>query len=127
MAIQVLKIPESLSNRKIKDLDGFNAKINGEKITELPTILIGQLAKNDLHRDGITGFELMNYCLSTVLDGQEKLGGRIIMLECKNKSYLIEFYKKFGFIMLEKEYKEDDHLEFIKILSDDELIETKES
>ncbi len=51
LALQVLKIPESLSNRRIKNFDGFNAKINGERIAEFPAILIGQVGKNDLYKD----------------------------------------------------------------------------
>ena len=44
IALQVLKIPENYSNNQIKRFDGFNAKIGGKKILELPTILIGQFA-----------------------------------------------------------------------------------
>jgi len=80
LALQVLKIPETFSNRKIKELDGFNAKIHGERILEFPAILIGQLAKNDLYRDHLSGYKLMQYCLSTLLDGQIRPGGRIVML-----------------------------------------------
>ena len=125
LALQVLKVPESLSNRKIKNFDGFNAKINGERITEFPAILIGQVAKNDLYKEKITGFDLMQYCLNTLLDGQMRLGGRIIILECKNISYLIDFYEMFGFIKLEKEYQEDELIQLIKVLQEDELIENK--
>lgn len=57
LALQVLIVPEVLSCRKIKNFDGFNAKIKGEKITEFPTILIGQLGKNDLYKGSITGFD----------------------------------------------------------------------
>jgi predicted GNAT family N-acyltransferase len=127
IALQVLKIPESLSNRKIKNFDGFSAKINGKRITEFPAILIGQVGKNDLYKDKITGFEIMQYCLSTILDGQMRLGGRIITLECKNIPYLIDFYKQFGFVKLEKDYKEDELLQLIKILREDELIEKDEN
>ena len=84
LAIQVLKVPEALSNRKIKNFDGFNAKDNGQRIAEFPTILIGQLGKNELYEESITGNEIMQYCLITVLEGQIRLGGRIVMLECKN-------------------------------------------
>lgn len=123
LSIQVLKIPQNLSNRKIMSLDGYSAKINGEKITEIPAILIGQLAKNDLHKNDISGIELMNYCLSTVLDGQMRLGGRIIMLECYNKPYLVDFYKKFGFVKLEKDYSDKELFQFYRILQEDDLIE----
>lgn len=125
LALQVLKVPESLSNRKIKNFDGFNAKINDEKITEFPAILIGQVGKNDLYKEKITGFNLMQYCLNTLLDGQMRLGGRIIMLECKDVPYLIKFYEMFGFIKLEKDYQEDELIQLIKILQEDELIEDK--
>lgn len=124
LALQILKVPEELlSGRKTKAFDGFNAKIKGEKITEFPTILIGQFGKNDLFKGSITGFEAMQYCLSILLDGQARLGGRIIMLECKNISYLIEFYKKFGFSKIEKDYEEGELLQMVKILQEDEVIE----
>ena len=85
LAIQVLKVPEDMiSGRKAKLLDGFSSKIKGVKITEFPSILIGQLGKNEIYPNTITGSELLEYCLATILDGQVRLGGRIIMLECKD-------------------------------------------
>lgn len=123
LALQVLRIPEALSNRKIKEFDGFSAKIKGERITEFPTILIGQIGKNDLHKGKISGELLMQYCLSTLLDGQMRLGGRIITLECKDIAYLIDFYSRFGFVKLERDYEKDELLQFIKILKEDDLIE----
>lgn len=122
LALQVLKIPENLSNRKIKKLDGFSAKINGEVLTELPVILIGQLGKNELIENNISGDKLMKICISTVLDGQYKLGGRIIMLECKNIKYLKDFYNKFGFTEIKSEDSNDQLLQYIRILSEDDLI-----
>ncbi|WP_434417394.1 hypothetical protein [Tissierella praeacuta] len=65
----------------------------------------------------------MQYCLSTIMDGQIRLGGRIIMLECKDLKYLVKFYEQFGFIKLERDYKKDELLQLIKILQEDELIE----
>lgn len=127
LALQVLKVPEKLSNRKIKDFDGFNAKINGEKITEFPTILIGQIGKNDLYQDRISGFDLMQYCLNTLLEGQRRLGGRIITLECKDIPYLVGFYEQFGFVRLDKDYEEDELIHYIKILREDEMIGDEET
>jgi len=124
LALQVLKIPDNLSNRKIKLLDGFNAKIKGERITELPALLIGQFGKNDIHKADITGDELMQYCLSTMLEGQIRLGGRIFMLECKDVPYLLEFYKKYGFQKIEKDYDKDELLQLIRILQDDEIVDS---
>lgn len=123
LALQILRIPQVLSNRKIKDFDGFSAKIKGTRITEFPSILIGQVGKNDLYKDVITGFQLMEYCLNTLLNGQNYLGGRIITLECKDIPYLLEFYAQFGFVKLERDYEKGELLQLIKILKEDELIE----
>ena len=123
LALQVLKIPEELSNRKIKEFDGFSAKARGERILEFPVILIGQLAKNESCVEPITGVKLMKYCLNMVFDGQMHLGGRIIVLECKDIPYLIEFYGRFGFSKLEKDYQEDDLIQLMKVLQEDDIID----
>ena len=123
LALQVLKVPSSFTNREVKKLDGFSAKIRGERITAVPTILIGQVGKNELYRESLTGFKLMQYCLSTLFDGQMHLGGRVVMLECKDTPYLIDFYKQFGFIKLEKDYQEDELVQLVKTLREEELIE----
>ena len=126
LAMQVLKVPEEfLSGRKTKALDGFSSKIKGTKITEFPTILIGQVAKNDSYRELISGLEVMEYCLWTIFKGQAVLGGRIVMLECKDIPYIIDLYERFGFQKLEKEYEKDELLQMIKVLKDDEIIEPK--
>lgn len=122
LALQILKIPNEFSNRQIKKLDGFNAKFKNERITELPTILIGQIAKNELHKEEFSGTELMEYCFGKIFDGQEILSGRIIALECKNIPYLIEFYEQFGFARIEKDYEKDELQQLIRILSEDELL-----
>ncbi len=123
LALQVLKIPDNLYNRTIENLDGFNAKIRGEVITELPTILIGQIGKNDTYKDEISGDDLMQYCLNIILEGQSRVGGRIIMLECKDIKVLTDLYEKFGFTKVDKDYEEDELIQYIRILQEDELIE----
>ncbi|CCJ34297.1 hypothetical protein [Caloramator australicus] len=122
LALQVLKVDEKFSNRKIKEFDGLSAKIHGERILEFPAILIGQLGKNDLYKDIIKGDEIMNYCLNTILDGQMCLGGRLIMLECKDVPYLIKFYESYGFRKIERDYKDNELLQFVKILNEKDLV-----
>ena len=125
IAIQVLKIPEDLiTGRKAKKLDGFSSKRNGTPITEFPSILIGQIGKNEMYGETISGLEILNYCLATILEGQIRLGGRIIMLECKNIPYLIRLYEDFGFKLLEKDYQENELLQMIRILDEYEIIES---
>jgi hypothetical protein len=121
LALQILKIPNRLSNRKIKILDGFSAKKDNEVITELPCILIGQFGKNYNCHTKITGAEIMSFCLNILFDGQEKLGGRLIALECKNVGYLIDFYKNFNFDLINQNTT-NELLQFIRVLNEDELI-----
>lgn len=104
-------------------MDGFNAKINGERITEFPAILIGQFGKNELYKNFITGDEVMQYCVNTLLEGQRRLGGRIVMLECMDIPSLLDFYKKYGFFKIEKDYESGELLQLIKVLQEDEIIE----
>ncbi|MDD2402389.1 MAG: hypothetical protein PHI90_10375 [Clostridia bacterium] len=122
LALQILKIPEEFSNRKIKIFDGFNAKINGKRITEFPTILIGQFGKNELFKDCITGDKVMRYCLGVMLEGQIRLGGRIVMLECKDIPYLLDFYERYGFLKIEKDYEVGELIQLVKVLQKDEII-----
>lgn len=123
LALQVIKLPNKLSNRKIKELDGFSAKINGEIITEFPAILIGQIGKNDEHKNDISGFDVMEYCMAKVLEGQARLGGRIVTLECKDIPYLIQFYEQFGFKKLEREYENDELIQLIRVFQGNELMD----
>ena len=53
------------------------------------------------------------------------MGGRIIMLECKDIPYIINLYEKFGFQKLERNYEDDEFLQMIKILDADEIINPK--
>ena len=126
LSIQVLKIPEGMiSGNKVKKLDGLSANLRGNRITEFPAILIGQIGKNETYSDKITGAEVLEYCLAMILEGQVRLGGRIVLLECKEVPYLIELYEAFGFHVLEKDYEDGELLQMIKILEEDDIIEPK--
>ncbi len=124
LSMQVLIIQkEMISGNKAKKLDGLTSNRGGSRITEFSTILIGQLAKNEMHSSLINGYEVMEYCLAKMLEGQSILSGRIIMLECKNVPNLVKIYEEFGFSVLENDYKENELLQMIKILNEDEIIE----
>ena len=122
LALSILDIPEFLSNRKRKNLDGLSAKRNGELVEKIPSILIGQLAKNDLYSEKFSGNGLLEVCLSKILEGQKILGGRIIMVECKKKPELINFYEQADFTLTTKEIGKEDLLVFHRILHEKEII-----
>ncbi len=64
----------------------------------------------------------MQFCLSTLLEGQTKLGGRIILLECKNIPNLLQFYNTFGFQKLDRDYESHELIQLIRVFQQDEII-----
>ena len=97
LAIQLLKIPEGMSVTQIKRLDGLYSKRGGETITEIPSFLIGQLAKNDLFSTNISGSLVLEYALSVISAAEELVGGRVVYIECRDIPQIITFYKQNGF------------------------------
>ena len=115
VALQVLKVAGlDLSNRKIKELDGFSAKRSGETLTEFPVYLIGQLSKNDTHKDDITGKTIIDHAMSVISAAQEKVGGRIVLVECNNEPHLLNFYTANGFTDIRQD--KDKHMQMIRML-----------
>lgn len=80
------------SPEKYLDLLGLSKLL---QFQEFPALLSGQLEKNEKYKAEMTSDELMTFCLSTILDGQELLSGKIIMLECKLIPALISLYERF--------------------------------
>lgn len=64
----------------------------------------------------------MDFCLATIMEGQSKLAGRIIMLECQDIPQLHELYGLFGFKKLERINQADGLIQMIRILHEDEMI-----
>lgn len=101
VGLQVLELADELSNRERMALDGFSGKIHGEKISKLPVILLGQLAKNDKYKNQIDGNEILQYVFSVIKSAHGIIGGRLILIDIKtNATGLIEFYKKNGFELI---------------------------
>ena len=93
LALKILTVPASVSNRLRKELDGFNAKIHGQQISDFPCYLIGQLSKNSEVKDNpVTGSDLLNIAFDIIASAAEAVGGRYMMIECRNEEKLIKFY-----------------------------------
>jgi len=113
IALKVLKISElGLSNRAIKELDGFSAKMDGEVIYDFPVYLIGQVAKNDTYKNVINGEAIIDRAISVISFAQEMVGGRVVLVECENVPYLLDFYKKLGFKIIKEDA--DKYVQLIK-------------
>lgn len=97
LALKVLKISEGISKSLVKKLDGLF-----KNIQETPVYLIGQLGKNDEHKEHISGKDLIDYALSIIYQSYEFIGGRIILVECNNTANILKFYNDNGFIYLQE-------------------------
>ncbi len=94
IALKILSVPGGLSNRMRKELDGYSAKIYGKSISDFPCYLIGQLSKNlNVKSKGVSGKELLEFAKDIIASSVELVGGRYMMIECRNEEKLIEFYK----------------------------------
>lgn len=98
LALKILTIPASTSNRVRKELDGFSAKIHGETISDFPCYLIGQLSKNsNVPKDSISGEMLITFACDIIAASVEAVGGRYMMIECRDTEKLIRFYQNNSF------------------------------
>ena len=102
-AIQSLKIPESISMSQIRRLDGLYSKRGGEQISEVPSYLIGQLAKNDSYKNQIDGSLVLEYAMSVISSAEHLVGGRVVYIECRDIPILITFYESSGFKLLRRD------------------------
>lgn len=95
VALKILAIPDELSNRVRKELDGFSAKIHGEPIHDIPCYLIGQLSRNsNVPKELLSGTELIGYACDVIAGAVNSVGGRYMMIECRDREKLIRFYQQ---------------------------------
>lgn len=93
LALKVLTVPESVSNRIRKEIDGLSAKIHGEQINAFPVYLIGQLGRNtNISKDILSGKDLINYAYNVIQPAINSVGGRYVLVECHKEEKLIKFY-----------------------------------
>lgn len=98
IALKVLHIPDGLSINARKNYDGYRGKSQGKPITDIPCYLIGQLARND-HADKtlLSGNELLEEAHRIIMSSVENVGGRFMMIECRDKPKLLKFYRDNNF------------------------------
>lgn len=112
LSTKVLHLPDELSKSQRKKIDGLY-----NSISEISTFLIGQIAKNDLNRNKISGKEILKYACSYIEEVSNIIGGRIILVELKNNQNLINFYTNNGFSLLHnKTENEEKLLQMVKII-----------
>lgn len=103
LALKILSVPADFSNRMRKEIDGFSAKIHGDVIRGFPCYLIGQLARNSkVSSDTIKGEETLKFADSVISGAVNAVGGRYMMIECRDNKSLIAFYDDNGFVEISR-------------------------
>lgn len=98
IALKILSVPEEWSNRKRKELDGLSAKIHGEPVKDFSCYLIGQLSRNSkVPHDSISGKALLQIAYDVIAAAVDAVGGRYMMIECREEKKLVDFYLSNGF------------------------------
>lgn len=99
LSLKVLILPDEMSVRARKEIDGYRGKMHGIPIREIPCFLIGQLAKNASEEASeITGKMLLDEACAVIYSAMLSVGGRYIMIECQDNEKLLKFYKENGFM-----------------------------
>ena len=85
----------ALSNNKKKKLLG---SVPGrDKLLSYQAYLIGQLGRSDMYTtDDISGETILNECYAEIRKVQRIVGGRLLLLECREHMFEL-FYQKKGF------------------------------
>lgn len=98
LSLKALVLPDDMSIRTRKELDGYRGKIHGAPIREIPCYLIGQLSKNSsVNTEGFSGVNILEEAFKVLDEANKSVGGRYVMVECHNNQKLLDFYQTNGF------------------------------
>ena len=112
-ALITIDVSSNVSRSVIRKISGNEGK------KQCVVLLLGQLGKNQkdgIHRKKlITGKQLLGIAQNIIRDIQYKIGGRTLLVECKDCSALRNFYEECGFKLVNKSLNEDLLRYFISI------------
>ncbi len=89
-------------------------KLKKESDRIVPAYLIAQLAKNDKFKNDISGDEILNHALDTVLTAIKCVGGNLVWVEAnRERKNVMDFYSRNGFKEIQSETR--DGIEFSQL------------
>lgn len=90
---------KNVGTNTFRRLKKFGTYDDMTKTCNIAAPLIAQLSKNFTgdYNNLITGKELLELACREIRRAQTSIGGKIVYLECEDKSRLLEFYNSFGF------------------------------
>ncbi len=108
LALKILTVPDTSSNRLRIEPDGFSTKIHSQQIRDFPCYLIRQLSKNSsVSDDPVSGKDLFDMSLDIIATASEAVGGRYTIIECQNNTKFLNFYHNNAFSEIDNIPDED--------------------
>ena len=81
----------------------------------LPTILIGQIGRDDSYSKSDIDLKLiLDFTFGVINLVREYIGGRVILIEVDNNPKLIEMYENYGFERIQENGKLSQLMQFVK-------------
>jgi hypothetical protein len=110
LSLKALEFRDTLSKSKIKDIDGFSKEVGGVAL-----VLIGQFGKDEMEAEEVSGKELLDICMSKVYEVHALIGGRYVLIECRDIDKVVDFYCGSGFDLLQSD-RSDEYLQLVRRL-----------
>lgn len=108
LSLKSLEFRDAISKNKIKDIDGFSKEVKGVAIA-----LIGQLGKSENKTKNVSGKDLMELCMHKLYQVHTLIGGRYVLLECREIDKIVDFYQNNNFEFLQVD-KSDNYLQMVR-------------
>jgi hypothetical protein len=110
LSLKSLEFRDTLSKTKIRAIDGFSKEVKGVAIA-----LIGQFGKDKYKAESVPGEKLLAVCMDVLYQVHTLIGGRYVLIECRDIEKVTAFYRKNDFELLQTD-KSDSYLQMVRRL-----------
>jgi hypothetical protein len=110
LSLKSLEFRDTLSKGKIKEIDGFSKEVKSVAIA-----LIGQFGKDEFNARSVSGKKIFDLCMEIIYQVHTLIGGRHVLIECRDIEKVTEFYHGNGFEFLQAD-KSDSYLQMVRRL-----------
>lgn len=112
---------QSLSKNKQRDFQRHGRRLESGGY-QVNSYLIGQIGKNyNLQTNIVSGQKILTLAYDKVKEAARIINTRYMWLECDNNSKLLQFYRKFGFTLIENFESESGLKVFVMKIQKEQL------
>ena len=111
IALKILSLNKKLLPAQRKKITG--RMDDGKKVA---SFLIGQLSRSDGYStEQLPGAEILYKAMDIISKIHERIGGRLVLLECDNKANLRNFYESNDFHYLQMQSNKEHLIQMIRL------------